>query len=101
MNITTGLLIGSLVAATGLNAGTDKLAKDLRSMDRNASVDVIVQYRNAATTEHHTKMARKGAKLRRELSLVNAAVYKVSVSSLEDLSNDPEIEFISPDRVVK
>ena len=46
-------------------------------------------------------MADKGAVLRRELSLVKAAVYSAPAEALEALSSDPDVVFVSPDRVVK
>src|SRR5271169_1787702 len=101
MNARMHLLVIALSAAVTLSAATEKIANDLRAADPNASVDVIVRYKNPPSALHHDRMARRGGKLRRELSLVRSALYSVPASELESLSNDPEIEYISPDRAVR
>ena len=94
-------LITALSVAFTLNAQPHKLAKDLNGLDRDASVQVIVQFKSTPTADHHLRMAKKGATLRHELPLVKAALYSVPASALEDLSNDPDVTYVSPDRPVQ
>jgi subtilisin family serine protease len=100
MNMKISVLITALTAVVSLSAGQHKLSNDLAGLDRNSAVNVIVQYRTTPTTEHHERMARRGATLRRELSVIKGALYSVPASALQDLASDPEVSYISPDRAV-
>jgi len=64
-------------------AKSPKIGKDLDT-NKDAEVDVIVQYRVEPTTTH----------------LQKAAIYTVPASALEDLANDPDVKFVSPNRAV-
>ena len=41
-------------------AGGPKISPDLRMLDPDSTVDVIVQYKHAPTAAHHKKIADKG-----------------------------------------
>ena len=82
-------------------ASGDKLAAELQNVDDlDASVDVIVQYKHAPTEAHHRRVSERGGQLQRRLNIIRAAHYSISARQLEALSKDPDVEFISPDRVV-
>jgi serine protease AprX len=62
---------------------------------------VIVQYKNAPTeTRLHSDEAR-GAKFHSRLGLVKAGVYTMRPSVMENLAQDPDVAYISPDYPVK
>ena len=89
------LLAGSLAYA-----GHPKLARDLDTADPNSTVNVIVQFKDAPTEQNQQRMRTRGARHRTRLASVNGGMYTVSVRDLEALANDPDVEFISPDREV-
>jgi len=80
-------------------SGANKLAPDLSNQDGNAALDVIVQFTSAPTGRHHEKVQRKGGTLRHDLSgVINGAHYTVPANRVAELSEDPEVAYISPDR---
>src|ERR1700686_4052442 len=88
-------------AMAGLaDASAHKLAPELRDLKAESQVDVIVQFRQTPTQAHHRKLLERGGQLKHNLDIVRAAHYSISAEQLDDLSNDPDIEFISPDRAV-
>ena len=87
------------LAATAFAAGS-KISRDLAGVSREATVDVIVQFTATPTARHHEKVTRLGGTLKREFSMVKAGHYSIPASKLEDLANDPEVAYISPDRAV-
>jgi len=87
-------------AAIQTMVAQDKLAPELRHLTTGATADVIVQYRAGPTALHHRRVLDAGGQLRSELAVIHAAHYSIPASQLEALSNDPDVEYISPDRVV-
>lgn len=87
-------------AAIHTAAAQDKLAPELRQIETGATADVIVQYRQGPTALQHRRVLDGGGELRSELAVIHAAHYSIPASQLEALSNDPDVEYISPDRVV-
>src|SRR5437660_5318707 len=80
-------------------SGANKLAPDLSHQNGNAALDVIVQFTAAPTERHHEKVQRKGGTLRHDLSgVINGAHYTVPANRVAELSEDPEVAYISPDR---
>jgi len=73
---------------------------ELTNIIPNGTVDVIVVYRQAPTTVHHNRVAALGGELKRTLDFIRAAHYSIPPSQLELLSNDPDVEFVAPDRPV-
>ncbi len=84
----------------GLSAH-EKLAKELEQVSDDQMVDVIVQYRLAPTPAHHDRVRRLGGKLNRELSEIKAGAYSLQASGVKELANDPDVAYITPDRVVR
>ena len=80
-------------------AKSPKISKDLDTK-QDAKVDVIVQYRVPPSAAHQAKAAKKGGKVKAEFRGVNAQVYTIPASALEDLAKDPDVKYISPDRPV-
>ena len=81
-------------------AAERKVAKDLENLDPDATVDVIVQYRQVPTASQHQKMRNRGGKHKTDLSLIQASHYSLRSRELADLENDPDVISVSPDREV-
>ena len=81
--------------------GQQKLSSDLQSLSSAANVEVIVQYRAVPTDAHHQKVGKLGGKLTRKMDFIRSAHYSVPASELQSLADDPEVEFVSPDRPLK
>ena len=77
-----------------------KIAHDLKITDAGEMVDVIVEFKQQATESNHRKMRGKGGFLRATLHSIKASVYSIPAGELERLADDPDVEFISPDRKV-
>ena len=95
------LVFGACAAAEP--APGHKLAEDLRSRYAApaSAIDVIVQFRSGAAAEAHRRVLGRGGILRRNLDLIRAKAYLVPADQIERLADDPDVEFVSPDRPVQ
>src|SRR6267378_5231475 len=95
-------LIVMLAAGTSLADGKKhKLSKDLDAVKgghNGATVDVIIQFNQTPTAAHHLKMQSKGGVLKAKLDVIKGAHYSVPVESLQNLADDPDVAYISPNR---
>ena len=82
-------------------AAHPKIAHDLEITDPRVMVDVIIEFKQQATEVNHRRMRSRGAALRGTLPAIKSSVYSVPASELERLANDPDVEFVSPDRKVQ
>src|SRR5579884_4256799 len=73
-------LAGALLSTVAL-AQSGKIAPDLTHGGHGATVDVIVQYKDAASETDHALVMAKGGVLRRRLDVIHAAHYSVPVDS--------------------
>jgi serine protease AprX len=73
----------------------------LQSPGRGANVDVIVQYKVAPTDAHHRRVAELGGTLRSRLGAIKGAHYTVPRASLEALSADPDVAYVTPNRTIQ
>src|SRR5712692_3151183 len=98
-------ILGLTLTLVGLlrNAGaSDKLSRDLSLRENGSTVDVIIQFNTEPTEQHHQKISAKGGTLKANLSgVIKGALYSVPASALEDISNDPAVSYITPDRPVR
>lgn len=93
------LITIALLATASLSfAGHPKMARDLKGSGE--MVDVIVQFTAAPTSRHHDKVRRRGGLFRADLGVAKAGLYTVPAGALEDLANDPEVAYITPNREV-
>ena len=92
------LLVSSFNAAHGAGRELDPELKDLNS---DQTIDVIVQYRSAPTAADHHRVLARGGQLKNNLDIIRAAHYSLPADQLQALSDDPGVEFIAPDRAVK
>jgi serine protease AprX len=93
------LLASGLSAAEGPGGKLDPALVDLSSSTQ--SIDVIVQYRHIPTEADHNRAAARGGELRHSLGIIRAAHYAIPANQLQALADDPNVEFIAPDRAVK
>ena len=80
-----------------------KLSKDLEALKngpKGATVDVIIQFKHVPTEEHRKKVREKGGIHKKDLHLIKGDLFSVPVKMLDELAQDPEIVYISPDRAV-
>src|SRR5438067_11797061 len=89
-----------LLAATSGFAANRKVAPHLNTGDADRPVDVIVRYRVAPEHRHEQSFKTRGAQVRSRLDLVQSIAYTVPASALEELANDPDVEYIAPDRKI-
>ena len=94
--IALGLLATCLAQGASL-----KLASQLRGLDPNSTVDVIVQYRRTPTVANHDRAAAAGGLLLHSLPSIRAAHYSITAQQLEQLSEDPDVLHISPDHELR
>ena len=77
-----------------------KLAKDLENNNPDATVDVIVQFKQTPTDAHHAKVHSNGGKDKARLDLIKSGAYSMPAGEVQGLADDPEVAYISPDRPV-
>jgi hypothetical protein len=86
MRITIFLLTTLSVAGLA-QAASHKLHVELQGVASDASVDVIVKYREAPTAAHQGKILARGGELKGNLEIIRAAHYSIAARDLEELSN--------------
>ena len=89
-----------LISLSTTSRLSHKLSPELQGLAGDAGVDVIVKYRQAPTPAHHSRITARGGELKQSLDIIRAAHYSVPAGELEALSNDPDVESISPDHQV-
>src|ERR1017187_6692186 len=97
MNIQKLAVLRAAAAPLGFSAGR-KVSRDLAALPPDQQVTVIVRYTHQPEARHHLNIARRGGRVQRNLELVNSVVYTLPASALADLENDPDVEYVSPDR---
>ena len=78
-----------------------KLARDFDRIASDRKVDVIVQYKSNPSDKHHEKFTKAGGKFKRKMDSLQTAVYSVTAGKLAQLSEEPDVAYITPDRPVK
>ena len=92
------LLVSGVVCGSAANP---KVAPDLANLPPDKTVDVIVRYRVQPNGRHQQLMAQRGGLLRHHLDLVRSEAYTLSAAHLRELSDDPDVEYVAPDRPLK
>jgi serine protease AprX len=95
------ILWGGLLAGT-LYADRHKVSKDLADQlgQPGVSVEVIVQYKNDPSDADLAKFTAKGAKLKDHLQRFRAASFTALAATIDALSDDPNVVYVSADRQV-
>jgi serine protease AprX len=92
----------ALFLLTGL-ARAGKLAPDLehRYHAPGETIDVIVQFKSGVRADNRRKVTDRGGLVKRQLRLVQGGAFRLPAEQMYLLADDPEVEFISPDRPVR
>ncbi len=99
MRLIVSILTTLSIAGLG-QAANHKLSAELQGIAPDAAVDVIVKYRQAPTAAHHSRITARGGEFKQNLDIIGAAHYSIPAGELEALSDDPDVESISPDHPV-
>ncbi len=95
------MLWGGLLACN-LYGDHHKISKDLEDKlgQAGAAIDIIVQYQNDPSSADIAKFTGKGAAVKDHLKRFRTVSYKALAGTLDSLSNDPNVVYISADRQV-
>jgi hypothetical protein len=80
------VLIILLAAGWSFADGKKKLSKDLdaaKSGKNDATVDVIIQFNQTPTADHHQKVQNKGGVLKAKLDVIKGAHYRLRGQKLK------------------
>jgi serine protease AprX len=95
------LALGTLLLiATTMFGQQPRLSKDLRNLRSSDSVDVIVQYHVVPGRDHFDRVRSKGGVLKYDLSGLKAGAFHVPARALVALANDPDVDYVGPDRPI-
>ncbi|MDZ4802181.1 MAG: S8 family peptidase [Bryobacteraceae bacterium] len=97
--IAAAALLSLALAGSALGIPAGKLAPDLPAT--GDSIDVLVQYATTPSLGDFLKVLKKGGKVRRVFAKLRFASYTMSASAIHELSNDPNVHYISPNRTVR
>ncbi|HTR24196.1 MAG TPA: S8 family peptidase [Terriglobales bacterium] len=79
-----------------------KLAGDLNNhVTQDGMVTVIVQYRHMPNATGLNNLKGRGAAIRTKLHAINGVTMHVPASMLNELAQDPNVRYITPDRHLK
>src|SRR5438874_8234835 len=82
------------------SGSSPKLAREFDDIDPLSTATVIVQYARSPSAAQYNRVAQHGGTFRKELNLIQGAVYSVPARAIADLADDPDVSYISPDREV-
>ena len=92
-------LLCLILCANVAFAKSPKISKDLQDTPDGQSLDVIVQYKVQPGKSHFDRVASRGGALKKDLrGVIRGAAFSVKSESLDELANDPDVAYISPDR---
>lgn len=87
---------------TGAAAAARKFSADLNDhVGQDGMVTVIVQHRQMPASAHLKDMQGRGAIIRSKFNSIRAVTMHVPASMVEELAKDPNVAYITPDRVQK
>ncbi len=84
------------------DAATAKFSVDLNDhVGQDGMVTVIVQHRQMPSSAHLKDMQGRGAIVRSKFNSIRAVTMHVPASMVEELANDPNVLYVTPDREQK
>ena len=89
-----------LLLASFAWASDHKLAPELKGRQSTSSVDVIVQYKITPAQKHQNRISAHGGVVKQHFKSVKGLLVRLPASHVAELSNDPDILYISPDRPI-
>lgn len=95
------LVLATVNPALSQEPSHQKIAPDFSSFPVNAdgTVDVIIQFTGTPQAEHFQMVASQGGRLKHKFLYINGAAYRIPVTALRSLENNPFVAYITPDRV--
>src|SRR5437588_3845776 len=75
-----------------------KLSPELKGRHSGDSIDVIVQFKVTPAQKHKDSISLHGGSVKQHLGPVKGFLVSVPASRVAQLSNDPDVVYISPDR---
>lgn len=78
-----------------------KVAPDLRGVDPNAKLDVIVQFKQGVDENATATIRAEGGKEKAQLQLIHAVRYNVRGGAIQLLAANPNVTYITPNRQVR
>jgi serine protease AprX len=100
MRETGALLLLSTLLCSGASAPKSKVAKDFAKVDPGSTVNVIVQWKDTPDATANQKVVNRGGSLRSVHQSIKAAAYRMPMSMVNDLANDPSVDHISIDHPI-
>ncbi len=94
------LLIFLLGLGTTAWGDEQKLSPELKGRHTTEAVDVIVQYKLSPAQRHRDRVAAHGGIVKQHLRTVKGLLVTLPASRAEELSNDPDVAYVSPDRTI-
>ena len=98
--IALSLLVGICVPPVGAQ-NQRKLSADAEAMVNEASVPVIIRYKQMPTTRHQGNIRSHGGAVNRVLSQLPLIVASLPGSQLGAIASDPDVAYVSLDRPVR
>jgi serine protease AprX len=96
------LMIAAVPSYAGGKPALNKFSADLQSaVNANGMVTVNIQYRRFPTMGYLRTRQTDGAMLHRQLPSITAVTMTIPASMLAQLEKDPNVLYITPDRVVQ
>ena len=92
---------GTLFAATAPTGTSGKISPDLAAQPSNAKVPVIIQYYNAPSSLETGLLGLLGGLIKTVLSPIHALVVTLLPGQLNQIIADPNVKYVSLDRVLK
>lgn len=77
-----------------------KTAPDLQDCRSKAQCDVIVRFKVSADDAGVKKLVSRGAGHKKALPVIGSHLFTLNAAELGSLANDPDVDYISPDRVL-
>ena len=93
-------LAASLVWGSDIVEKREKISGDITKHPSSSALDVIVQYRHTPLSRNYEHATKSGGAITRKMHLINAAAFHVRASALARLAADPDVVYVSPDRLL-
>jgi len=94
------LLVLLLAFAAFAVADDGKISRELKGKTGDGPVDVIVQYKIAPKQSHKDRIVSYSGQVKSDLELVKGVTASVPANKVGELSDDPDVAFVSPDRTL-
>jgi serine protease AprX len=94
------LIAVAVLFAAFASAKHRKVDPELDDITPIREVPVIVRFKASPDDRQHRKVTQRGGRHGGNLNLIRSGKYALPAGKLEELADDPDVEFIAPDRPV-